>query len=118
MKKVLSLFVFALLMLEVVACAGTATTGPTTAAPKTYINPETLKVQLIPSKDIALLEAQKEPLQDLLSEELGMNVLVTVTTDYKALIETMKAMLKLQMAIMISLELILLDKNNGLSVKS
>ena len=118
MKKVLSLFVFALLMLGVVACAGTTTAGPTTAAPTTYINPETLKVQLIPSKDIALLEAQKEPLQDLLSEELGMNVLVTVTTDYKALIETMKAMLKLQMAIMISLELILLDKNNGLSVKS
>jgi phosphonate transport system substrate-binding protein len=100
MKKVLSLFVFALLMLGVVACAGTTTAGPTTAGPTTaapttaaptYINPETLKVQLIPSKDIALLDAQRGPLQDLLSEELGMDVLVTVATDYNALIEAMKS---------------------------
>ena len=46
------------------------------------INPETLEVQLIPSRDAAVLDAQRKPLQDLLEAELGMPVNVTVATDY------------------------------------
>lgn len=53
------------------------------------INPETLEVQLIPSKDAAKLDASRKPLQDLLEAELGMKVNVTVATDYNALIEAM-----------------------------
>lgn len=53
------------------------------------INPETLQVQLIPSRDAAVLDAQRKPLQDLLEAELGMPVNVTVATDYNALIEGM-----------------------------
>lgn len=78
-----------------VACNGTTTTaGPTTDAPTTeenYLNPSTLRVQLIPSRDAAVLNAQKAPLQDLLMAELDMDVVVTVATDYNALIEAMKS---------------------------
>lgn len=53
------------------------------------IDPEVLEVQLIPSRDTAYLDAQRLPLQNLLKAELGMDVRVTVATDYNALIEGM-----------------------------
>jgi phosphonate transport system substrate-binding protein len=53
------------------------------------INPDTLEVQLIPSRDASVLDAQRKPLQDLLEAELDMPVNVTVATDYNALIEAM-----------------------------
>lgn len=53
------------------------------------IKPKTLEVQLIPSRDASVLDAQREPLQKLLEKELGMDVNVTVATDYNALIEAM-----------------------------
>jgi phosphonate transport system substrate-binding protein len=93
MKKVLTMFVFAFLAFSMFACGGTTTAAPTTAAPTEpqYITPEVLKVQLIPSRDIQVLEAQRGPLQDLLTAELGMDVIVTVETDYNGLIEAMKS---------------------------
>jgi phosphonate transport system substrate-binding protein len=55
------------------------------------INPEVLQVQLIPSRDMAYLDAQRMPMQRLLEAELGRRVNVTVATDYNALIEGMAA---------------------------
>jgi len=54
-----------------------------------YVNPKVLAVQLIPSKDTAVLNAQRGPLEALLEAELDMPVQVTVATDYNALIEAM-----------------------------
>jgi len=48
-----------------------------------------LKVQLNPARDAEKMEAQRMPLQELLSEKLDMEVEVTVATDYNALIEAM-----------------------------
>ena len=54
-----------------------------------YINPDVLEVQLIPSRDAAVLNAERGPLEDLLEAELDMDVNVTIATDYNALIEGM-----------------------------
>jgi phosphonate transport system substrate-binding protein len=56
---------------------------------ETSIFPEVLEVQLIPSRDAAYLDAQRLPLQNMLEAQLGMDVNVTVATDYNALIEGM-----------------------------
>jgi phosphonate transport system substrate-binding protein len=78
MKKIL-LLIFALVsVFTVAACVETD-----------YVNPEVLEVQLIPSRDAAYLDAQRAPLTEILEEELGMEVNVTVATDYNALIEGM-----------------------------
>ena len=53
------------------------------------LKPEVLEVQLIPSRDASVLDAQRKPLQDLLEAELGMDVNVTIATDYPALVEAM-----------------------------
>ncbi|MBN2558137.1 MAG: phosphate/phosphite/phosphonate ABC transporter substrate-binding protein [Clostridia bacterium] len=53
------------------------------------IKPDVLEVQLIPSRDASVLDAQRKPLEDLLEAQLGMDVNVTVATDYNALIEGM-----------------------------
>ena len=53
------------------------------------VNPDVLEVQLIPSRDATYLDAQRLPLQELLEAEMGMDVNVTVATDYNALIEAM-----------------------------
>ncbi len=54
-----------------------------------YVNPEVLQVQLIPSRDAAYLDAQRMPMQKLLEAQLKRPVVVTVATDYNALIEGM-----------------------------
>jgi len=56
-----------------------------------YVRPDVLEVQLIPSRDMETLEAQRQPLEDLLEAALEMEVNVTVATDYNALIEGMAA---------------------------
>ncbi len=101
MKKVLSAFFVFMIAFAFVACNAATTAAPTTGDPNVttaepttednYLNPSTLRVQLIPSRDAAVLNAQRAPLQDLLMAELGMDVVVTVATDYNALIEAMKS---------------------------
>jgi len=103
MKKLLSIvFVLILAATLFVGCAdkeeastpevsevAEATEAPAeTEAP---VEPEydVLEVQLIPSRDASVLDAQRKPLQDLLEAELDMPVNVTVATDYNALIEAM-----------------------------
>lgn len=81
MKK--ALVVCTLLCLVAVSPLAAAGAG------EAIVSPETLEVQLIPSRDASVLDAQRKPLQDLLEAELGMPVRVTVATDYNALIEAM-----------------------------
>ena len=75
------LFVLAMLVAAVSAFA--------TGTSEAMVTPETLQVQLIPSRDAAYLDAQRLPLRNLLEAQLGMPVNVTVATDYNALIEGM-----------------------------
>ena len=81
MKKLLVLLLF------MAVAAGLAFAGGQPAA--STVKPETLEVQLIPSRDAAYLDAQRLPLQQLLEDQLDMPVRVTVATDYNALIEAM-----------------------------
>ena len=79
---------FALIALAAVGLMLTGCAREQSASANT-ISPETLQVQLIPSRDAAYLDAQRLPMQQLLSAQLGMPVVVTVATDYNALIEGM-----------------------------
>jgi len=78
MKKVLLVLLVLLGFVGLVGCNS-----------EDYVNPEVLEVQLIPSRDSAVLDAQRGPLEELLEAELDMEVNVTVATDYNALIEAM-----------------------------
>jgi len=80
MKKFLSALLVVTLVLAVSACGNDDSD---------YINPDVLEVQLIPSRDAAVLDAQRGPLEELLAAELDMDVNVTIATDYNALIEGM-----------------------------
>lgn len=80
MRKLLSALLVVTLILTVSACGNNESE---------YINPDVLEVQLIPSRDAAVLDAQRGPLESLLEDELDMEVNVTVATDYNALIEGM-----------------------------
>ena len=81
MRKVLALLILCPLVLPRLVFAG--------GQKEETVKPEVLEVQLIPSRDAAYLDAQRLPLQNLLKDELGMDVRVTVATDYNALIEGM-----------------------------
>lgn len=114
MKKILALLFVLLLTFTLVACS-TPTTEPTppaetpaaeepaeepaeTPAEEPAEEPaaetpefDPLEVQLIPSRDAAVLDAQRAPLEKLLEDQLGMDVNVTIATDYTGLIEAMKS---------------------------
>lgn len=51
--------------------------------------PETLTVQFVPSQNADTLEAKAKPLEDLLSDELGIPVEVSVSTNYNTIVEAM-----------------------------
>jgi phosphonate transport system substrate-binding protein len=53
--------------------------------------PKTLTVGFIPSSNAETLSSRAKPLEDMLKKELNMDVKVTVTTNYSALIEAMAA---------------------------
>ena len=110
MKKILALVLVLTLIFAISACGPKeeAPAEPTPEAEQPAETPETeaeepaeepaegaeidtLKVQIIPSKDAERLDAQRKPLQELLEAELGMPVEVTVGTDYSATIEAMKS---------------------------
>lgn len=83
MKKMVFLALIMAMMIPAMVFAAGAQQGT--------INPDVLQVQLIPSRDMAYLDAQRMPMQQLLEAELGRKVNVTVATDYNALIEGMAA---------------------------
>lgn len=89
MKKVLSALLAAAMIFSV-GCSQ-KTNSNAQGAKGESIKPETLEVQLIPSKDAAKLDAQRKPLQQLLEKQLNMKVNVTVATEYSGLIEGMKS---------------------------
>jgi phosphonate transport system substrate-binding protein len=84
MKKLLVLFLSFALTLSLVACGEEEET-------EGGIYPEVLEVQLIPSRDAEALNEYVAPLEALLEVQLGMDVNVTVATDYNALIEGMSS---------------------------
>lgn len=51
--------------------------------------PESLTVQFIPSQNADTLEAKAKPLEKLLTEQLGIAVKVSISTDYNTIIEAM-----------------------------
>ncbi|MFD1359394.1 phosphate/phosphite/phosphonate ABC transporter substrate-binding protein [Fictibacillus halophilus] len=53
--------------------------------------PKELTVQFVPSQNADTLEAKAKPLEKLLKEELGIDVKVSVSTDYNTIIEAMKS---------------------------
>ena len=79
MKKIFSVLLMAVAVFTLTGCNND----------EEYVRPDVLEVQLIPSRDAAVLDAQRKPLEDLLEAALGMDVNVTVATDYNALIEGM-----------------------------
>ncbi|NMB04388.1 MAG: phosphate/phosphite/phosphonate ABC transporter substrate-binding protein [Tissierellia bacterium] len=99
MKKIITLLLILLLAFTVVACAQDtpAAEEPAEETPAEeepaaeFEEIDTLEVQLIPSRDAAVLDAQRGPLQAMLEEQLDMPVNVTVATDYVGLIEAMKS---------------------------
>lgn len=50
-----------------------------------------LSVQFVPSQNADTLEAKAKPLEELLSEELGIPVTVSVSTDYNTIVEAMNS---------------------------
>lgn len=50
-----------------------------------------LTVQFVPSQNADTLEAKAKPLEELLSEELGIDIKVSVSTDYNTIVEAMKS---------------------------
>ncbi|BAB04158.1 phosphate/phosphite/phosphonate ABC transporter substrate-binding protein [Halalkalibacterium halodurans] len=51
--------------------------------------PESLMVQFVPSQNAETLEARAKPLENLLSDELGIDVEVSVSTNYNTVVEAM-----------------------------
>ncbi|MEE0434781.1 MAG: PhnD/SsuA/transferrin family substrate-binding protein [Peptococcaceae bacterium] len=50
---------------------------------------ETLEVQFVPTNNDGSMQAKAEPFADYLSEKLGMDVNVTLATDYSTIVEAM-----------------------------
>jgi phosphonate transport system substrate-binding protein len=53
-------------------------------------NPDTLKVALLPDENASELIKRNQPLKDYLTESLGKDIELIVTTDYSSMIEAMR----------------------------
>ncbi|MGG0737773.1 MULTISPECIES: phosphate/phosphite/phosphonate ABC transporter substrate-binding protein [Niallia] len=72
----------------VLAGCGSSADETGSDASKGY-EPKELTVQFVPSQSAATLEAKAKPLEELLSDELGIPVKVSVSTNYNTIIEAM-----------------------------
>ena len=80
------LLVFGLvLVISLAACGSKKESG---AKEESY-TPKELTVQFVPTIEANTIEAKAKPLEKLLSDELGIPVKVTVSTDYNTIIEAM-----------------------------
>ncbi|MDU1981695.1 MAG: phosphate/phosphite/phosphonate ABC transporter substrate-binding protein [Enterococcus casseliflavus] len=70
------------------ACGSGGASTDSAAEDAGYI-PEKLTVQFVPSQAAETLEAKAKPLEQLLSDELGIPVTVSVSTDYNTIVEAM-----------------------------
>ncbi|PTI90093.1 phosphate/phosphite/phosphonate ABC transporter substrate-binding protein [Mammaliicoccus vitulinus] len=89
------LFIFLLGAIFVLAACGN---GESSIESKTSDNkkggdykPKELTVQFVPSQNADTLEAKAKPLEKLLSDELGIPVKVSVSTNYNTIVEAMKS---------------------------
>ncbi|PKG23211.1 phosphate/phosphite/phosphonate ABC transporter substrate-binding protein [Niallia nealsonii] len=68
--------------------SGCSSSDKTTSEQEAYV-PKELSVQFVPSSNADTLEAKAKPLEDLLSDEIGIPVKVSVSTNYNTIIEAM-----------------------------
>ncbi|EAG2874864.1 phosphate/phosphite/phosphonate ABC transporter substrate-binding protein, partial [Listeria monocytogenes] len=71
------------------AACGSGGASTDSAAEEAGYVPEKLTVQFVPSQAAETLEAKAKPLEQLLSDELGIPVTVSVSTDYNTIVEAM-----------------------------
>ncbi len=70
-------------------CGSNNATGTEGAQGSGGYVPEQLTVQFVPSQNADTLEAKAKPLEQLLQDQLGIPVKVSVSTDYNTIIEAM-----------------------------
>ncbi|OTN76067.1 hypothetical protein A5886_001144 [Enterococcus sp. 8G7_MSG3316] len=70
------------------AACGSGDSSTDASGEESYV-PEELTVQFVPSQAAETLEAKAKPLEQLLSDELGIPVTVSVSTDYNTIVEAM-----------------------------
>lgn len=75
----------------IVAAVGSilGTAAPILASAAQTSNPKTIRVGFVPSSNATTMESRAKPLGTLLSKELGRKVVVTVSTDYNSIVESL-----------------------------
>ncbi|GIO23559.1 phosphate/phosphite/phosphonate ABC transporter substrate-binding protein [Oceanobacillus sp. J11TS1] len=88
--KKAGIFLFAASLLFLVACGDSddSADNDKSSDGDTYV-PDSLTVQFVPSQNAETLEARAKPLEDLLENELGIDVTVSVSTNYNTVVEAL-----------------------------
>ncbi|MBV6375050.1 phosphate/phosphite/phosphonate ABC transporter substrate-binding protein [Enterococcus casseliflavus] len=87
--KKTTMFGLGLVAAVTLAACGSGGASTDSAAEEAGYVPEKLTVQFVPSQAAETLEAKAKPLEQLLSDELGIPVTVSVSTDYNTIVEAM-----------------------------
>lgn len=87
--KKTAMFGLGLVAAVTLAACGSGGASTDSAAEEAGYEPEKLTVQFVPSQAAETLEAKAKPLEQLLSDELGIPVTVSVSTDYNTIVEAM-----------------------------
>jgi len=87
--KKTAMFGLGLVAAVTLAAYGSGGASTDSAAEEAGYVPEKLTVQFVPSQAAETLEAKAKPLEQLLSDELGIPVTVSVSTDYNTFVEAM-----------------------------
>lgn len=87
--KKTAMFGLGLVAAVTLAACGSRGASTDSAAEEAGYVPEKLTVQFVPSQAAETLEAKAKPLEQLLSDELGIPVTVSVSTDYNTIVEAM-----------------------------
>lgn len=87
--KKTAMFGLGLVAAVTLAACGSGGSSTDSAAEDAGYVPEKLTVQFVPSQAAETLEAKAKPLEQLLSDELGIPVTVSVSTDYNTIVEAM-----------------------------
>ena len=87
--KKTAMFGLGLVAAVTLAACGSGGASTDSAAEDAGYVPEKLTVQFVPSQAAETLEAKAKPLEQLLSDELGIPVTVSVSTDYNTIVEAM-----------------------------
>lgn len=87
--KKTAMFGLGLVAAVTLAACGSGGASTDSAAKEAGYVPEKLTVQFVPSQAAETLEAKAKPLEQLLSDELGIPVTVSVSTDYNTIVEAM-----------------------------